>query len=172
MKYRVLSCIQRIINRSYVWFIIQMMFDLYLVIHRIILLYYPFRHSYAISDNEIYYNIWQTKIVHQYFLQKLHIYSRPIVPFWYPMHEMTGKAFLFLFVPQLIVFQRKLFLFTVACVSFQKFVESISPYRMYYSKQKQNILSIPDDNILCSVLNFRGNIKILLFLFAPMINRK
>ena len=30
MKYRVLSCIQRFINGSYVWCIIQMVFDLYL----------------------------------------------------------------------------------------------------------------------------------------------
>ena len=65
--------------------------------------------------------------------------------------------------------EKKFFIYR--CV-LSKIVESISPYRMYYSKQKQNILSIPDDNILCSVLNYRGNIKILLFLFAPMINRK
>ena len=89
-----------------------------------------------------------------------------------PRARNDRKSLLILIRTTTYCFSEKTFLFTVACVSFQKFVESISPYRMYYSKQKQNILSIPDDNILCSVLNFRGNIKILLFLFAPMINRK
>ena len=48
---------------------------------------------------------------------------------------MTGKGFLFLFEPQLIVFQKKSFLHSPLRV-LSKIVESISPYRVKVQQAK------------------------------------
>ena len=54
---------------------------------------------------------------------------------------MTGKGFLFLFEPQLIVFQKKSFLHSPLRV-LSKIVESISPYRVKVQQTKTKYTSM------------------------------
>ena len=54
---------------------------------------------------------------------------------------MTGKGFLFLFEPQLIVFQKKSFLHS-PLRALSKIVESISPYRVKVQQTKTKYTSM------------------------------